>query len=431
MSRRTRALMTLAILVGVPAGADAQAVPEEAPAARLGAALRRTPSFRIDPFRHIYIPHWGFVLSVGARAENNTLNLADIGAFMVLDERDEVLIGDIIDAFGLVPRGAGIGGQGESESGFYLGGPVGGRFRVGLSLQGRGYGAFRLDDDAVALLRDGNAGRTEFSLGETRGSALGTIEGGLHAIARFGPLGTIDGVHVTAGGGLRYVRPAVYARGRSLIANGGRIAVSGDSVNANLDVETAVSQLDGPGDLFESRGSGVAVDFLVRAEWPTNGIAVEAMVANLGTVTVERVERRRLTVDIATTSLDTVVDVLDTLDLQIQDTAAVDVTLPRLVRVAASAWANRILQLDLAATMPITGEFASPLSVDVGTTWRLVNAIPLRLGLVLGGHQGVGYNAGFAVEGRSFLFRVAGESLGGLFREATGAGGRFELGVFF
>jgi len=126
-----------------------------------------------------------------------------------------------------------------------------------------------------------------------------------------------------------------------------------------------------------------------------------------------------------------VVDVLDTLDLQIQDTAAVEVTLPRLVRVAASAWANRILQLDLAATMPITGEFASPLSVDVGTTWRLVNAIPLRLGLVLGGHQGVGYNAGFAVEGRSFLFRVAGESLGGLFREATGAGGRFELGVFF
>ena len=429
MSRPPRGLAALLLLAGFPAVSGAQAVPEEAPAARVSSSLRRTPSFRIDPFRHIYIPHWGFVFSAGGRAENNTLNLADIGAFIVLGDRDEILIGDIIDAFGLVPRGAGLGGQGEGEGGVYVGGPIGGRLRLGVSAQNRGYGAFRLDDDAVALLRDGNAGRTEFSLGETRGSALATVDAGLHGMARFGPLGTVDGVHVTVGAGVRYVRPIAYARQRSLIANGGRVQVSGDSVNANLDIETVVAEPDWS-QLFE-HGSGFAADLLVRLEWPTNGLAIEAMLANLGTVTVEGVERRRLTVDVATTSLDTVVDVLDTLDLQFQDSISVDVTLPRLVRFGASAWANRILQLDLAATMPITGEFASPLSVDVGTTWRLVGGVPLRLGLVLGGHQGVGYNAGVAIEGRHFLFRVAGESLGGLFSEATGAGGRLEIGTFF
>lgn len=55
---------------------------------------------------------------------------------------------------------------------------------MGLGLQGRAYGSFRLDDGAVALLRDGNAARQEFTLGRTRGDALLTAELGLHAVRR-------------------------------------------------------------------------------------------------------------------------------------------------------------------------------------------------------------------------------------------------------
>ena len=107
------------------------------------------------------------------------------------------------------------------------------------------------------------------------------------------------------------------------------------------------------------------------------------------------------------------------------------VTLPRLVRFTASSWANRILQIDLSATMPVTGDFESPLGVDIGTTWRFIRTLPLRAGVVLGGSQGIGYTGGIAIEGRNMFLQIAAQSLGGFLKSATGAGARLELGLFF
>ena len=105
------------------------------------------------------------------------------------------------------------------------------------------------------------------------------------------------------------------------------------------------------------------------------------------------------------------------------------VTLPRIVRFAASAWANHILQLDVAATMPVGGDYATPLQVDLGSTWRFLRPFPLRAGFVLGGDQGIGFTGGFSPETRVLYLDVEGESLGGLFKKAKGAGGRVSLGV--
>jgi hypothetical protein len=51
--------------------------------------------------------------------------------------------------------------------------------------------------------------------------------------------------------------------------------------------------------------------------------------------------------------------------------------------------------------------------------------------MVFGGKQGLGYTGGIAVEGRNFLMRFAGGSLGGFIKNATGLAGRFEWGFFF
>ena len=118
-------------------------------------------------------------------------------------------------------------------------------------------------------------------------------------------------------------------------------------------------------------------------------------------------------------------------EFAVSDTVDMEITLPRIVRFSGSAWANRILQLDLSATLPVTGDFAAPLTVDLGTTWRFSRTIPIRLGMVFGGDQGVGYTGGIAVEGRNFLMRFAGGSLGGFIKNATGLAGRFEWGFFF
>ncbi len=175
----------------------------------------------------------------------------------------------------------------------------------------------------------------------------------------------------------------------------------------------------------------MAADFLIRFEWPTNGIALEAMVANLGSVTIEGVERRTLDFSVATTLLDGLIDELDATDLEIQDTLDLNITLPRVVRFSASAWANAILQVDVAATLPTGGEFPAPIAVDIGTTWRFIRALPLRAGVVLGDNQGVGFSGGFAIESRVLFLQASGQSLGGLFKHATGVAGRFELGFFF
>ncbi len=425
-----RALLTLALLPLAAATLGAQAVPEGSQASKVQPAYRRTPTFRVDPFRHAMIPHWGFVFSGGATGENNTLNIADARAAIYLADKDSLLAGDVLDILGLIPDGKGLKGSALGEGGFYLGGPFGGHFSLGLSAQGRGYGSFQLDDNFVALLRDGNAARDSFSLGNSKGAALATVEGGAHAVLRFGPLGSEDGVNLNLGFGTRYIRPLVFARARSTVTNG-VIRVTGDSIRANIGVEFAHTP-EPMDSTYKNGKASLAGDFLVRLTWPTSGFALEAMVANVGNVTVHFVETENKSFKVATTSFQEVKDSLDAFDsTSVKDTTDLTIKLPRIVRFTASTWANRILQIDVSATMPVHGDFESPLSVDVGTTWRFIRTIPLRAGLVLGGDQGIGFTGGLAIEGRNMFLQIMGQSLGGLFRNATGGGARFELGTFF
>ncbi len=390
----------------------------------VAAAYRRTPQLRNDPFRHLMVPHWGFVMSVGVTAENNALLMSDLGDLLVSDRSNEV-IGDVVTTLGAVPPGAALQGAGQGEAGIFFGGPVHRLFQIGFSAQARGYGSFVADEDAIVLLRDGLGGTQDFFLGSSGGSGIATSEYGVHGLVRLGPLGSEDGVQLSFGFGGRYVRPLAYARAQTSIDS--RLAIVGDSIAARLDIENLATPSPG----LSVNGSGVVGDFLFRAEWPTSGFAFEAMVANVGRVTLGEVERRLLSFSVNTTNLLEVNDSLETLAFQIQDTVATQITLPRIVRFAASAWASRYVQLDGSATLPVDGEFETPFVVDVGSTWRPVAVFPIRLGLILGGHQGIGYTAGLGIESRHFLFTLAGGSLGGFASDATGLGGRFDMGFFF
>jgi len=425
-----RALMVLGLL-GVGAGSlAAQTVPDSSQAAKVQAAYRRTPTFRLDPFRQAMIPHWGFVFSAGALGENNTLNIADARAAIYLANKDSLAAGDALNILGLIPDGKGLKGSASGEGGISLGGPFGSHFNLALSAQGRGYGFFQLDDNLVALLRDGNASRPQFSVGSSKGAALATAEAGAHAVLRFGPLGSEDGVNLSLGFGGRYIRPIAFAQATTTATNSGVIVATGDSVYADVGVVLAhTPDIDST---VHGKAS-FAGDFLVRLTWPTQGFALEAMVANLGHVTVHRVETDTYRFNVNTTSLTVVRDSVDSLRARgsQKDTVDLRLTLPRIVRFTASAWANRILQLDVSATLPVHGDFEQPLAVDLGTTWRFVRTIPLRAGIVLGGDQGLGFTGGLAIEGRNMYWQFMGESLGGLFKNATGVGGRFEMGVFF
>ncbi len=403
----------------------AQAVPEGSQAARVQRAYRRTPHLRIDPFRHAMIPHWGLVFSGGAQVGNNAFTIRDIRAFIFLDDNDKVLVGDILDAIGLVPVGQGVQGFGRGEGGVHLGGPFGRHLSLGFSVQGRAYTGFQIDDGAVALLRDGNGARQNFPLGETAGSALLTGELGVHAVIRLGPLGSEDGAQVSLGVGGRSVRSLAYGRFETTMDS--RVFVTGDSIAAKVDVRTAHTP-----EFTTSGGSGILGDFLVRLEWPTSGFALEAMIANVGGTSVQGVERRTRVFNVESTDITEVNDSLDAADFVVQDTVNIDgIDIPRLVRFSANAWANRILQLDVSATLPVSGEFENSLIVDLVSTWRFVTTLPLRAGLIIGGRQGLGYTAGLGLEARNFYFQVAGGSLGGLFGDATGASIRTELGFFF
>ena len=436
-----RASMVLAGLLLLSSAAGAQAVPEGSQARRVDPGYRRTPSLRIDPFRHVMIPHFGLVISGGALAENNAFNLADIGSIRKLSDADSLTLGDAFDALGLIPGGAGWSGLVQGEAGLYLGGALGSHLGIGVSAATRGYGVFEIDDNAVALLRDGNQDTTMFSLGNSRASTLVTGEFGVHAVVRLDALGSSNGVSLTLGAGVRILRPIAYVDGRSTIQDGGTISITDTLVTARIGIQGLNQNTPGTVSEFFNRRSGMAADFLVRLEWPTNGFAFEVMAANIGTVDVEGVERRDANIDVTEATLGGVVDVLtfkdsvtgqDTLSFSVRDTLpVVNVTLPKVIRVSTSAWANRILQIDLAATAPVTGDFDTPLIIDVGTTWRLLRIFPIRVGLVVGGPQGIGYTGGIAIEGRRFYFQAAGATLGGLFRNATGSGGRFDLGLFF
>ena len=428
-------LLTLAAALLTAGALAAQAVPEGSQAARTEPGWFRVPSVRFDPFRNAFVPHWGFVFTAGGYGENNTLNFSDLGALMLLNDNDSLVIGDAIDAMGLLPRGAGASGVANGDASFYLGGPIG-PVSLSLTAGGRAYGAFQLDDQAVALLRDGNGGTQQFSLGTSAGAGLATAEAGVHLLYRTKPIGSVDGVRLTFGAGARYVRPVVYGHVISTVANGGRVLVSNDSIVAHLGIEFASTPVDNSTQLTDAafsgtRGSGFAKDFVFRAEWPTNGLAFEAMLANLGTITVDGVERQTLNIDVASTSLDTVINVIDSTDFVVRDTTSVQVTLPRILRFGASAWANRFLQLNATVSLPVKGEFQTPTVVEVGSTWRFIRTLPLRAGLIFGRTQGLGYTAGVGVEGRSFLFRLNVQSLGGFMKNARGAGGQLVIGTFF
>jgi hypothetical protein len=417
---------------GAPAALDAQAVPEGSQAARVQPAYRRTPTFRHDPFRHAMIPHWGFVVAAGATGENNSLNFADVRALIYLQDQDSLLPSDVLNAINLIPQGLGLKGVAQGEGGLYLGGPFGGHFGLGMSLQGRGYGAFNLDDDFVALLRDGTGSRQSFALGSSKGAGLATAEGGAHAVLRFGPLGSEDGVHLNLGVGGRYIKPVFFARAGSTVTSGDEIRVTNDSIIVDVEVQWAHT---GSPDLDSvlNAEAGIATDFLLRLTWPTSGFALEAMVANIGKLTLHDVEVETRRLQVRTSNIGDVADSLDTSDsLAVVDTTDLQVTLPRIVRFMASAWANRFLQVDISTTLPVKGDFESPLAVDIGTTWRLIRVLPLRAGVVIGGGQkGVGFTGGFAIEGRNSFLQVFGQSLGGFLEKANGAGGRVELGFFF
>jgi hypothetical protein len=426
-----RAFLVLALLPVAVAPLAAQAVPEGSQASKVDAGYRRTPTFRVDPFRHAMIPHWGLVFSGGAAGENNTLNLADARAAIYLADKDSLLAGDVLDILGLIPDGKGLKGSALGEGGVYLGGPFGSHFSLGFSAQGRGYGSFQLDDNLVALLRDGNGARQDFSVGNSKGAGLATAEGGAHAVLRFGPMGSEDGANLSLGFGARYIRPVAFARAGLQVGNSGVIRITGDSIKA--DVAVAFAHTPEPFDsTFKNGKASIAGDFLVRLAWPTSGFALEAMVANVGNVTIHHVETENKRFKVETTNFQEVKDSLDSFDsTSVKTTGDLQIKLPRIVRFTASSWANRILQIDVSATLPVHGDFESPLAVDVGTTWRFVRTLPLRAGVVLGGDQGIGFTGGLAVEGRNMYLQLMGQSLGGLFRNATGGGARFELGTFF
>jgi len=429
MTRTISLALATAVVMG--SSLQAQTVPETSQAARVEEGYRRTPTFRMDPFRNLFIPHWGFVTSVGGSASNNTVNFNDIGALIFIGDNDDVTVVDMLDALGLVEAGSGLQGNGEAQASLYIGGPVGTRLNIGVTVGARAYGGLSVDDDAVSLLRDGNGARSDFTLGDSDSEGLSTGEIGGHLLYRFGPFKTQDGAQVVVGAGTRYVRPLAYGKAYSVLGNGGVIRVTGDSISANLSIETlqTADLLDGHLEL--NKGGGFVADLLARVEWPTSGLAIEAMLANLGAVSIAQVERRTATVDLETTDVDEVRDVLDTLDLQLQETSNIRVTLPRLARFAASAWANRILQLDVVGTFPFGNDFDLPSTVDFLSTWRLAKSLPLRAGLVFSGQDGVGFTAGIGVETRNFFFELGGRSLGGLLDNATGASARFDLGVFF
>jgi hypothetical protein len=106
-----RALGVLGLLPLAAARLPAQAVPDSSQAAHVQPAYHRTPTFRIDPFRHAMIPHWGLVFSAGGLGENNSVNLEDARALVFLQRKDSLTAGDILNVLGHVPVGKGINGD--------------------------------------------------------------------------------------------------------------------------------------------------------------------------------------------------------------------------------------------------------------------------------------------------------------------------------
>ncbi len=124
-------------------------------------------------------------------------------------------------------------------------------------------------------------------------------------------------------------------------------------------------------------------------------------------------------------------DSIDAAEFRVQDTTAVTVTLPRMLRLAASTWILPMIQLDAAYTAEVTGDFATPAILEAGATLRLLRWIPIRVGVVKMGDFGTGLTGGIGLETRVLYLDVTGASLGGQPKAATGGGARFEFGFFF
>ncbi len=431
-----RAIGLLAFLAVVATEAAAQAVPDNSAAARLSSGYRRPVQLRLDPFRHVLIPRWGLVISAGGLAANNALNGNDIRALQFIGDNGGLQPSHVLSALNLIPDGSGMELDGAGEGGVYLGGPIGGHFAIGLSGQARGYGVGLVGPDGVRLFREGNLASGNVVLDEARGAALVTAEAGVHALIRLGPIGSEDGVHMSLGFGGRKIWPQYYAQ--ASVDPGSRTVLTPDSIVAQIGVTLVSSDSFALG---TSGGSGFATDFLVRLEWPTAGLAFEAMVANLGSVTATGLTEERWSTSVSTTNLKDAIDSLDVADF-VETATNVErkVRLPRVVRFVGSAWANRILQIDASLTLPARNQrvdassppvFDNGVIVGLGTTWRLINWFPLHAGVEINGRTGLGYTAGFGIEARNLLLRVHGASLGGWLSNGTGAAGRFELGFFF
>jgi hypothetical protein len=419
-------------------------------------AYRRTPTFTRDDFRYALVPHWGFVIAVGASGINNSVNFSDIGALTFLNKKDSLGPANGIDALGLVPAGKGLLGFLQGGGSFNLGGPFGRHVGLGLSAGGHAYSSFRLDDNTVALLRDGNGARQDFSIGTSGGAALATAEAGGHLVMRFGATGDQAGWRFIAGVGARYLKPLAYARGGSVLPGGGTIRLTGDSIAITSQVESQYTyqSQDGP---MKVKGSGVATDLLFRFEMPRPGVAFEVSLANLGSVKIQGVERRRANISgVHAASIKELRDILmfrDTTisprqgnpgldtsvtwklkkqyDFNVVDTSQVTVTLPRVLRFAASTWILPMLQLDAAYTASVTGDFAAPAMLEAGATLRLLRWIPLRVGVISAGAYGTGLTGGFGIETRVFYLDLSGATLGGGFKTGRGAGANVEFGFFF
>lgn len=415
--RWAAALLLGLVLPLLPVAASGQNVAE---------TFRRPPASEFDPFVHVALPGNSLLLTGAGGAENSALSLADVGALTFLAERDSLRVVDAIDALGLVPRGDDLAGGGEGAGGLRLGVAVTDRLSFGLSLVGGGYGSFRLDGDAVALLRDGNADRSTFALGETRATALATGEAGVHAYYRAGRLSGPGGPEVDLGLGARVVRPLYFVRTRSLLRERGTVRVTTDSVRARLQLETYETPAGSRG------GRGLLGDLLVRFAWPGERFALEAGATGVGTVELDAVERRRAEVDLATTRLDTVAEVVENLELAVVDTVAAPAAPPGRVHLAASWWPLSSLQLDTRLTATATGDFdRPPPEIELLGTWRPVASLPLRGGVRAGGRSGGGVRLGAGYESRRFVVRGSARSTGGVFSGAKGIGGRLTVGVLF
>lgn len=390
-----------------------------------GELYRRTPLVGGDPFAGLLVDRPSATLSARAAGGNSALALDELGAILLLAERDSLRPGDALDALGLAPQGRALAGYGDGGAGLRAGLPLGRRLTVGVSLQGRGYGSFRVDEDAVALLRDGNASRSEFMVGESRGDGLAAAEVGAHAVLRPAGIRGPGGARVAIGAGVRLVRPLYYARFLSLLEDRSRVLVSADSVRARVSVASDRTPSVG------GRGAGALADLMARFEWPNRGVAVEASVRDLGGVNVDGLVRRREDVDISTTRLDTVVDVVESLSFPVTDTVSASVSPPAMVAVTTSVWSGLPVQLDGRILLPVGGDFERPPPVgEVAATWRH-GSLPVRTGVRVGGLSGFGMRLGSGWESDAFFVRASAITSGGIGGAARGVAANLEAGVWF